>query len=275
MTTGGHHHHQSCSPAQEKAAHDAASDGDVDDSTAGSAETRGEKGGRDPVARDSGKWDVSGVEQREGLEGEEEGESGSGPSSGKGSNVASVKEEGRVRSSPDETERDGGQQIAEKDKMGHTRDPAIVEDFRGKTRASGAASVSRGFVRVMKVEEKQSDKDEMVTSPDAIRAVALLLVRHALEDTFGNGAVVVDQAFGEATLVTDGARALLRVAVAPSAHPRTADARQERGTREVKGMEPAWTCEVLDCVKDGKEYGPLRSQVSVLVESLRIAVSRS
>lgn len=115
---------------------------------------------------------------------------------------------------------------------------------------------------------------------DVILSMALLLVRHAMQDTFGNGAITVDDAAGEINISTDGARARLRVVVAPpppsprpaSGGPPSSLSNAAAAGEEGRGMQDeaaAWRCEVVECARES-----LRSQVSLLVERLRLAVSR-
>lgn len=96
---------------------------------------------------------------------------------------------------------------------------------------------------------------------EMILSMALLLIRHAMQDTYGTDAVTVSESKGEVLIFTDGHRATLRVVVGP---PLEADGKA-RG-----GGEAAWSCEVVECEKD-----PLRTQLTLLLERLRAAVAKS
>lgn len=133
-----------------------------------------------------------------------------------------------------------------------------------------------------------------------VLAMALLLIRHAMQDTFGKGAVTVapqkkaaavaaaaadkkgssDKATlsAEIKIDTDGAAARVRVFVAPRPPASTQRLRPDAaatggGGGGVDGPaagEAAWRCEVVECTRDS-----LRSQIMLLVERLRAAVSKS
>ncbi|CAN0337356.1 unnamed protein product [Ectocarpus sp. 12 AP-2014] len=118
-------------------------------------------------------------------------------------------------------------------------------------------------------------------------AAALLLIRHAMQDTFGKRAVTVTSKHNkkpaqppaaagkqaspdkplsaEIKIDTDGAVARLRVYVVPPASTAVSGS-GESGGRGSAG----WRCEVVECTRDS-----LGSQISMLVERLRAAVSRS
>ena len=100
-----------------------------------------------------------------------------------------------------------------------------------------------------------------------IMSMALLLVRHAMQDTFGSDAVKVSESEGEVEISTDGARARLRIVVAPPSRCSGEAGPGEEG--QARGA-PAWSCEVVGCEKE-----PLRNQLTLLVERLRAAVSKS
>lgn len=146
---------------------------------------------------------------------------------------------------------------------------------RGSPQEEGLKADDEG---VSKEEEACEDPEDSMA---AIMAVALLLIRHALEDTFGKGSLTMDESRGEVTLVTDRARLRLRVVVSPppSRSPSPSQTQRADGAGaevdSLEGSEAAWRCEVLECSKDGAEYDSLRSQVCVLIERLRIAVSKS
>ena len=126
--------------------------------------------------------------------------------------------------------------------------------------------------------------------------MALLLLRHAMQDTFGNDVVAVVNSrkavvaaadkrlpSGEETSLralpvkidTCGAVARLRVFLVPPTVASRQDvaagaAGAEAGRNALVRGEAAWRCEVVECTRDS-----LRSQVMLLVERLRVAVSKS
>lgn len=130
----------------------------------------------------------------------------------------------------------------------------------------------------------------------AVLAMALLLIRTAMQDTFGKTAVTVvpnkkaavtadkkassDGAplSAEIKVDSDGAVARLRVFVVPSPLASPQRLRPDAtatggGGNAVDGPaagEAAWRCEVVECTRDS-----LRSQIMLLVERLRVAVSKS
>lgn len=131
-----------------------------------------------------------------------------------------------------------------------------------------------------------------------VLATAALLIRHAMQDTFGKAAVTVvsnkktaaaaaadkkgssdkTPLSSEIKIDTDGAVARLRVFVVP---PPLAPAQRLRPDAAAMGDggngaggsaegEAAWRCEVVECTRDS-----LKSQIRLLVERLRVAVSKS
>lgn len=105
--------------------------------------------------------------------------------------------------------------------------------------------------------ESSEGVDEELPGSKMILSMALLLIRHAMQDTYGIDAVTVSESTGEVLIFTDGHRATLRVVVGS---PLEADG----------GGEAAWSCEVVKCEKE-----PLRTQLMLLVERLRTAVAKS
>lgn len=130
-----------------------------------------------------------------------------------------------------------------------------------------------------------------------ILAMALLLIRHAMQDTFGKKAVTVREAGGEIDISTDGENVKLRVTVGRFPCPPASGGSGDGGgggspsrsflpgdttskefavagiaTTAVAAEEgdAAWRCEVVECSKES-----LRRQVALLVERLRAAVSRN
>lgn len=263
LTTGGHHHHH-CNPLHEEERHadraDDAANMEVDGNNGAQDKRGGERQGKAMVEERGGSQDGAmkleeGARRR--IEHDTKGGNGEHSLGKPGAKVdgaghrpvtaeESVVNTGGVKEMPS-----AGVRKADKTNT----NPAIVKD------------------ELREGEQEGEKRDEVERgSPAAIRALALLLIRHALEDTFGKGAVHVHESLGEATLKTDGARACLRVVVVPLPG---ALARGVASGRTVAGSEAAWKCEIVECVKDGSEFVSLRSQLSVLVERLRIAVSKS
>ena len=130
----------------------------------------------------------------------------------------------------------------------------------------------------------------------AVLAMALLLIRHAMQDTFGKAAVTVVPSkktavsaadkkgssdktplSAEIKIDTDGAVARLRVFVVPPPlgssqrfRPDAAAMDNENGVDGPAAGEAGWRCEVVESTRDS-----LRSQIMLLVERLRVAVSKS
>eukprot|EP00903_Cladosiphon_okamuranus_P022320 g20526.t1 len=135
----------------------------------------------------------------------------------------------------------------------------------------------------------------------AVLAMALLLIRHAMQDTFGKAAVTVvsnkktaaataavaadkkgssdeTSLSAEIKIDADGAVARLRVFIVPlpAASPQrfrpdpAATGGAGNGVDGPAAAEAAWKCEVVDCTRES-----LRSQIMLLVERLRMAVSKS
>lgn len=143
-------------------------------------------------------------------------------------------------------------------------------DDLGQSKLSQQALVKRespnDFTVDAKDGEGQPSPQEMESSEGVggglpgskmILSMALLLIRHAMQDTYGTDAVTVSEATGEVIIFTDGHRATLQVVVGS---PLEVDG----------GGEAAWSCEVVKCEKE-----PLRTQLMLLVERLRAAVAKS
>lgn len=169
---------------------------------------------------------------------------------------------------------------AEKEGTGKSAKRIGTLEVEGRKEAGGAGGVRK--------EGEEGDDGA------AILAMAILLVRHAMQDTFGKGAVTavpVKKAAGaaeaagkkcssdkpppsaEINIDTDGAVARLRVFVVPP--PRAASTGDGGsgvdGPAAVKAAgDAAWRCEVVECAKSS-----LRSQITLLIERLRVAVSKS
>lgn len=215
-----------------------------------------ERGGRDGTAEAEGKTRSREVEN--GDDGEKDVPAGE---------FGDARKEGNrpARGGP------GGKRATPKGIRGEEEEPTEERETKsGGDAGKNPASVQEGNP------QDAGDSEVVELPPAAIRAVALLLIRHALEDTFGKAAVDVREGCGEIILKTDGARARLRVDVLP----RNDVIGLDRGD-PLHGREAAWKCEVVQCVKgDGVrgqevEYVQLRSQLSTLVERLRLAVSKS
>ncbi|CAM9674566.1 unnamed protein product, partial [Laminaria digitata] len=101
-----------------------------------------------------------------------------------------------------------------------------------------------------------------------VRVVGFCLVRHAMQDTFGEDAVKANESEAEIVISIDGAHAKLRVVVVSSPPPPSTPVGGRGGGGG--GGEAAWRCEVVECGRDS-----LRSQIVLLVERLRVAVSKS
>lgn len=123
----------------------------------------------------------------------------------------------------------------------------------------------------------------------AVLAMALLLIRHAMQDTFGKAAVTVVSGkkmaaaaaaadkrgssaktpfSAEIKIDIDGAVARLRVLVIPP--PLAPPQRMKPDLDGPAAGEAAWRCEMVECTRDS-----LRSQIMLLVERLRAAVAKS
>ncbi|CAN0551065.1 unnamed protein product [Ectocarpus sp. 12 AP-2014] len=170
-----------------------------------------------------------------------------------------------------------------------TESPSGGVAGRAGDEASGSASVHTA--EPTPAEPRPGDgtagEDREGSDWSSMLAAALLLIRHAMQDTFGKGAVNVASRHkkkpapapvaaakqashdrppsAEIKIDTDGAVARLRVYVVP---PESTDV---SGSGESGGRGSAgWRCEVVECTRDS-----LGSQISMLVERLRAAVSRS
>lgn len=241
MTSGGHHHkHETPTPTAEKAA-----------------------AGADPSGTDSQPSGVV-LEAKAsafvGKDGEEDGSKGLSPKS------VTVKEELAFEESKDGVNGKGsGSGTPGEESTG--QEGSAGNDIKPE---AGASAV---------VPDASSDGEgSEVSSPTAILAVALLLMRHALEDTFGEGSVKIDEGRKELSLIMDKARAKLRVyltPVPPQVQKEEQQADEESRSDKVAEIEAAWRCEIVECSKDGANFDALRNQLSVLIERLRIAVSKS
>ena len=159
--------------------------------------------------------------------------------------------------------------------------PAAAGTAGTAAAAAGASAAARGGGGGVKGGEEKAPEG----SDRMVLIVGFYLVRHAMQDTFGEDAVTADATKAEIDVSTDGARAKLRVVVSPppttppqpprplSSNSGGAGAEGGAGAGAAVVMAPAeasWRCEVVECGRDS-----LRSQIVLLVERLRVAVSKS
>ncbi|CBN76100.1 conserved unknown protein [Ectocarpus siliculosus] len=156
-----------------------------------------------------------------------------------------------------------------------------------EARASASVHTAKPTAAAPRRGDGAAGEDQEGSDWSSMLAAALLLIRHAMQDTFGKGAVTVTSKHkkkpapppaaagkqaspdkplsAEIKIDTDGAVARLQVYVVPPASTAVSGSGESGG-----GGSAGWRCEVVECTRDS-----LGSQISMLVERLRAAVSRS
>lgn len=272
----GHHHHHERPHKQSRPPGNPAADGptrmDVDEESREVGKSRDP--GRAGATRSPGRAEAAAVVAEEGAPSK-----GKGKGKGLDSGLRGVESEGGGGSVVDGgkliVDRREGEKVAVKKELG-LNEGDVDEDVDESSRAGtsiakeGRASTS-GPVHSAKEGDRSTEGSE--GGRDMILAMAIFLIRHAMEDTFGKEAVTVDDTVGEIAISADGSRAKLRVTVSPPP-PEGAEngVGSDKGeeARSASSSETAWRCEVVECTKQA-----WRGQITLLIERLRIAVSKS